>query len=113
MMFWAMIEMSIAIVAGCLPAIWPLISQMSLKSLEVSARRITPKKGHWLSLRKLPPGRIKPEPNDRLDREPEASGPYLQLMNHDRSNPTAHQYSPSLTTDIPLSMVPASANASP
>lgn len=32
-MIWSMIEIGIAVVAGCLPTIWPLISKMSLEDM--------------------------------------------------------------------------------
>ncbi|KUI62063.1 hypothetical protein VP1G_11353 [Cytospora mali] len=35
MMFWSMIEMGIAIIAGCLSTIWPLISKVSLGNMSL------------------------------------------------------------------------------
>lgn len=33
MIFYSMIEMGIAVVAGCLPTIWPLVNKISLESM--------------------------------------------------------------------------------
>lgn len=38
MMFYTMIEMGIAVIAGCLPTIWPLINKMSLESMVQTVR---------------------------------------------------------------------------
>ncbi len=40
MMFWSMIEMGIAVVAGCLPTIWPLISNISLDDMMRTVRSV-------------------------------------------------------------------------
>lgn len=66
MMFWAMIEMGIAIVAGCLPTIWPLISKISLEGLVCSVRRALSLKRLWASLGK-PPARNISQPSDKLN----------------------------------------------
>ncbi|KAI1352661.1 hypothetical protein F5Y01DRAFT_279132 [Xylaria sp. FL0043] len=33
LMVWSMVEMSIAVIAGCLPMIWPLVNQLSLEDM--------------------------------------------------------------------------------
>lgn len=38
MMFYSMIEMGIAVVAGCLPTIWPLVNKISLENMVRSVR---------------------------------------------------------------------------
>ncbi|KAI0118666.1 hypothetical protein GGR51DRAFT_497223 [Nemania sp. FL0031] len=38
-MFWSMIEMGIAVVAGCLPPMWPLISKIPLENMVRTVRR--------------------------------------------------------------------------
>lgn len=38
MMFYTMIEMGIAVIAGCLPILWPLINKMSLESMVRTVR---------------------------------------------------------------------------
>ncbi|KAI2629786.1 hypothetical protein GGR54DRAFT_650075 [Hypoxylon sp. NC1633] len=40
LMVWSMIEMSIAVIAGCLPPIWPLISQISLEDMARTLRSV-------------------------------------------------------------------------
>jgi hypothetical protein len=40
MMFWSMIEMGTAIVAGCLPTIWPLINNISLEGMVRTIRSV-------------------------------------------------------------------------
>lgn len=40
MMFWSMIEMGVAVVAGCLPAIWPLVSNASLEGMLRTVRNV-------------------------------------------------------------------------
>ncbi|KAJ8110467.1 hypothetical protein ONZ43_g5862 [Nemania bipapillata] len=38
LMVWSMIEMSIAVIAGCLPTIWPLLHQISLENMVYTLR---------------------------------------------------------------------------
>jgi hypothetical protein len=38
LIFWSMVEMGIAIVAGCLPTIWPLIGKISVETMVRSLR---------------------------------------------------------------------------
>lgn len=92
MMFWAMIEMGIAVVAGCLPTIWPFI------------RRI--------SLRKLSPRNISRD-SIKLDQTFEDVGPYLQLTNQNRNNPAVLQYHACPAESIPPPVVPTKAYISP
>lgn len=79
-MFWAMIEMGIAIVAGCLPTIWPLISKTSLEGLLCSVRRALSLERLWASLRKSPARNI-PQPSDKLNWTFEDPGQYQNITN--------------------------------
>jgi hypothetical protein len=38
-MFWSMIEMGIAAIAGCLPPMWPLITKIPLEDMARTVRR--------------------------------------------------------------------------
>ncbi|KAI1430776.1 hypothetical protein GGR50DRAFT_683247 [Xylaria sp. CBS 124048] len=40
LMVWSMIEMSIAVVAGCLPTIWPLVSRISIEQMMHTMRSV-------------------------------------------------------------------------
>lgn len=70
-----MIEMGIAIVAGCLPTIWPLISKISLERLVRSVRHALSMEGLWASLGKTSAGNVS-QPNDKLNWIFEDAGPY-------------------------------------
>ncbi|KAI0189472.1 hypothetical protein F4808DRAFT_445380 [Astrocystis sublimbata] len=43
LMVWTMIEISIAVIAGCLPTIWPLISKLSLEDMMRTLRSVLSK----------------------------------------------------------------------
>ncbi|KUI73105.1 hypothetical protein VM1G_09143 [Cytospora mali] len=81
MMFWSMIEMGIAIVAGCLPTIWPLISKVSLENMVRTVRSV-------LSLESLRESSGKSSKNrsgagaDKRDHSNENGGPYIQFPGH-------------------------------
>ncbi|KAI1126437.1 hypothetical protein F5Y10DRAFT_244750 [Nemania abortiva] len=38
LMVWSMVEMGIAVIAGCLPTIWPLVNQISLENIRYTLR---------------------------------------------------------------------------
>lgn len=77
-MFWAMIEMGIAVVAGCLPTIWPLISRISLESLIRSVRRALSLPGSRLSKGKSS-FQNPSQPSDRPNRVSEDADSYKKL----------------------------------
>ncbi|KAH9883681.1 hypothetical protein F4778DRAFT_788338 [Xylariomycetidae sp. FL2044] len=40
LMIWTMVELSIAVIAGCLPTIWPLVSKVSLENMVRTVRSV-------------------------------------------------------------------------
>lgn len=80
MMFWAMIEMGIAIVAGCLPTIWPLISKVSLEGFVRSVLRALSLERLRASLGRAPARNIS-QPSDKLNWTLEDAGPYQNFSN--------------------------------
>ncbi|KAK3318819.1 hypothetical protein B0H66DRAFT_622940 [Apodospora peruviana] len=87
LMVWSMVEMGIAVLAGCLPTIWPLISKISLEDMLRTVRSVLSLHSITTSLRDLG-GRAstrssKQQHSDDDDEDKpglfqDDSGPYLQ-----------------------------------
>lgn len=75
MMFWSMIEMGIAVIAGCLPTIWPLISKVSLENMVRTVRSVFSIESLRESLGRERSG----ADGAKLDGNSENSGPYMQF----------------------------------
>ncbi|KAI1773035.1 hypothetical protein F4818DRAFT_131335 [Hypoxylon cercidicola] len=64
LMVWSMIEMSIAVIAGCLPTIWPLLSKVSLEDMMRTLRSVV----SFESLRSLTRSKKQTSRSESLDR---------------------------------------------
>ncbi|KAI1843549.1 hypothetical protein JX266_010182 [Neoarthrinium moseri] len=77
LMFWSMVEMGIAVVAGCLPTIWPLISKISVEEMVRSVRSALSLESLRDLARVSSKGRSRPD--DQFEDYAQDAGPYFQF----------------------------------